>query len=129
MCNTKGQEGHIHGWQSAKETKCQWIDTLFVKLDNPLSNVQLEGLPENVVSLTCSLTTIKASLPNDNTIFILQSQVEVLVNFGMTDFALQEKTRNMNPVDLNNLKTHQAYYTALSCSLSAKGTITQGFDS
>ena len=48
----------------------------------------------------------------------------------MTDFASQGKTRNMNPVDLNNLKTHQAYYTALSHSSSAKGTIIlQGFDS
>ena len=130
LCITKGQEGYVHGWQSTKGTKGQRIlDTLFVKLANPPSNVQLEGLPENVIPLTRSSTTIKASLLNDDTILISQSQVEILVNFGMTDFASQGKTRNKNPVDLNNLRTHQAYYTALSRSSSAKGTIIlQGFD-
>jgi hypothetical protein len=35
----------------------------------------------------------------------------------------------LNPVDLNNCWSHQAYYTALSRSLSADGTvILQGFD-
>ena len=63
------------------------------------------------------------------TLYISRSQVEVLINFSMTDFASQGKTRLKNPVDLNNLQTHQAYYTALSRSSSAKGTIIlQGFD-
>jgi len=114
LCITKGQEGHVHGWQSTQGKKGQRIlDTLFVKLANPPQVVQFDGLPENVVSLTHSSTTVKASLPNDDIIFISYSQVEVLVNFSMTDFALQGKTRPKNPVDLNNLQTHQAYYTAL----------------
>jgi len=47
----------------------------------------------------------------------------------MTDFASQGKTRPFNPVDLNNCRSHQAYYTALSRSASAAGTIIlQGFD-
>ena len=47
----------------------------------------------------------------------------------MTDFASQGKTRPFNVSDLNNLSTHQAYYTALSRSATAKGTlIVQGFD-
>ena len=130
LCITKGQEGHVYGWQSTQGSRGQRIlDTLFVKLANPLSNVQFEGLPENVVPLTCSSTTVKASLPNDDTILISRIQVEVLVNFAMTNFASQGKTRIKNLVDLNNLCTHQAYYTALSCSSSAKGTIIlQGFD-
>ena len=130
LCITKGQEGHVYGWQSTKGTKGQQIlDTLFVKLDNPPSNVQFEGLPENVIPLTRSSNTIKASLSNDDTIFISRSQIEVLINFSMTDYASQGKTRPKNPVDLNNLQTHQAYYTALSRSSSAKGTILlQGFD-
>ena len=41
----------------------------------------------------------------------------------------QGKTRPFNLVDLHNLRTHQAYYTALSRSSSADGTlILQGFD-
>ncbi|KAF8643545.1 hypothetical protein AX14_009534 [Amanita brunnescens Koide BX004] len=47
----------------------------------------------------------------------------------MTDFASQGKTRPYNPVDLNNCRSHQAYYTALSRSASADGTvILQGFE-
>ncbi|KAF8867602.1 hypothetical protein BD779DRAFT_1464056 [Infundibulicybe gibba] len=47
----------------------------------------------------------------------------------MTDYASQGKTRINNVVDLNNCYTHQSYYTALSRSASAAGTIIlQGFD-
>ncbi|KAK0480901.1 hypothetical protein IW261DRAFT_1309856, partial [Armillaria novae-zelandiae] len=41
----------------------------------------------------------------------------------MTDFASQGKTRPFNPIDLNNCRTHQAYYTALSRSATAAGTL------
>ncbi|KAG6882790.1 hypothetical protein C0992_010658, partial [Termitomyces sp. T32_za158] len=41
----------------------------------------------------------------------------------MTDYASQGKTRPYNPVDLTNCASHQAYYTALSRSASAKGTL------
>ncbi|KAF8875567.1 hypothetical protein BD779DRAFT_1450055 [Infundibulicybe gibba] len=47
----------------------------------------------------------------------------------MTDYASQGKTRTHNVVDLNNCYLHQSYYTALSRSASAAGTIIlQGFD-
>ncbi|KAM6502800.1 hypothetical protein JOM56_002777, partial [Amanita muscaria] len=47
----------------------------------------------------------------------------------MTDYASQGKTRRFNIVDLNNSRSHQAYYTALSRSASSMGTlILQGFD-
>jgi hypothetical protein len=47
----------------------------------------------------------------------------------MTDFASQGKTRPYNVSDLNNLRSHQSYYTALSRSATAEGTlILQGFD-
>lgn len=47
----------------------------------------------------------------------------------MTDFALQGKTRPFNIADLNTLSSHQAYYTALSRSATAQGTlILQGFN-
>jgi hypothetical protein len=60
---------------------------------------------------------------------ITRSQVEVIPNFAMTDFASQGKTRPYNIVDLNNCRSHQAYYTALSRSSTAAGTvILQGFD-
>ena len=36
LCNTKGQEGYVYGWQSTIGSKKQHVlDTLFVKLKNP----------------------------------------------------------------------------------------------
>lgn len=47
----------------------------------------------------------------------------------MTDTVSQGKTCPNNVVELNNLLTHQFYYTALLRSATAKGTtILQGFD-
>ena len=90
------------------------LDTLFIKLIKPLSEVQFEGLPSNVVPIYPTTNNIYASLPNDDKIHITCKQVEVLVNFAMTDFGSQGKTQPYNVDDLNNLQTHQSYYTALS---------------
>jgi hypothetical protein len=130
LCMTRGQEGYIHGWQSRIGKNNQLVlDTLFIKLKNPPSEVQFEGLPLNVVPIYPTTNNIYASLPNDDRILITRTQVEVLVNFAMTDFGSQGKTRPDNVGDLNNLQTHQSYYTALSRSASAEGTlILQGFD-
>ena len=57
------------------------------------------------------------------------SPAHVLVNFAMTDFGSQGKSRPYNVSDPNNLRSHQSYHTALSRSTTAKGTlILQGFD-
>jgi hypothetical protein len=130
LCMTRGQEGFVHGWQSKKGSRGQLVlDTLFVKLKDPPANIQLDGLPENVVPVYPTTTNLQVNLPNDERYYITRSQVEVLVNFAITDFASQGKTRPVNAADLNNLGTHQAYYTALSRSATAKGTlILQGFD-
>ena len=130
LCITRGQEAFVHSWQSTIGSRGQQVlDTLFVKLQNPPQPVQFEGLPLNVVPLPKSSVTVKCTLPNDNTIMINRQQVEVLPNFAMTDYSSQGKTRLYNPIDLNNCRTHQSYYTALSRSASAAGTcIVQGFD-
>ena len=131
LCITNGQEATVVGWQSKQGSRGQkMIDTLFLELKNPPSCIQIDGLRENVVPMTCSSNTITCSLPDDSKVTICRTQVEVLPNFAMTDFASQGKTRPFNPVDLNNCRSHQAYYTALSRSASAAGTIIlQGFDS
>ncbi|KAF9458456.1 hypothetical protein BDZ94DRAFT_1116985, partial [Collybia nuda] len=47
----------------------------------------------------------------------------------MTDYAAQEKTRPKNVVHLNSYFSHMSYYTCLSRSASAAGTIiVQGFE-
>ena len=131
LCITNGQEATVVGWQSKKGSRGQlMIDTLFLELKNPPTSIQIDDLEENVVPMICSSNTITCSLPDDTKINICRTQVEVLPNFAMTDFASQGKTRPFNPVDLNNCRSHQAFYTALSRSASAAGTIIlQGFDS
>ncbi|KAF9455952.1 hypothetical protein BDZ94DRAFT_1285957 [Collybia nuda] len=114
LCITKGQEGVVHGWLSTTGSRGQlMLDTLFV-------HVMIEGLPLNVVPLTRTSVKTLCHLPDD---------IEVLPNFSMTDYASQGKTRPCNVVDLNNSRSHHSYYTALSRSASANGTIIlQGFD-
>ncbi|KAF9455408.1 hypothetical protein BDZ94DRAFT_1205770 [Collybia nuda] len=130
LCITNGQEGFVHSWCSTTGSKGQRVlETLFVKLKNPPQTVQIDGLPENVVPLVRTTVSTDCSLPNDKSIYINRSQVEVLPNYAMTDYASQGKTRPENVVDLHNLSSHQAYYTALSRSATADGTlILQGFD-
>ena len=92
--------------------------------------VEMPGLPKkNVVPVYPITTNINAMLPNDEKFHVAHSQVKVLINFSMTDFASQGKTRPWNVCDLNNLRSHQSYYMALSRSATAEGTlILQGFD-
>ena len=124
LCITNGQEGTVVGWKpSLGKLKQKMLDIVYIKLRNPPSKIQLDGLPENVVPLTHSTIPITCKLPDDTKITIVRTQVEILPNFAMTDFAAQGKTRPFNPVDLNNCRSHQAYYTALSRSASADGTV------
>jgi len=126
----RGQEGFVCGWQSKKGTNGQLVlDTLFVKLKEPPTRVEVPGLPENVVPVYPTTKNINTMLPNDEKLLISCTQIEVLINFAMTDFASQGKTRPWNVCDLNNLRSHQSYYTALSRSATAESTlILQGFD-
>jgi hypothetical protein len=130
LCMTKGQDAIVYDWQAAVGSKGQrMLDTLFVKLINPPQTVQFDGLPENIVPLTRTSTSTQCLLPNDAIVNISRSQVEVLPNFAMTDYTSQGKTRVVNVVDLSSARSHQSYYTALSRSASAAGTvILQGFD-
>ena len=126
----KGQEVVVYGWSLAIGSRNQLIlDTLFVELENPPRPVKFDGLPNNIVPLTRNTTSTLCYLPDDSDTQISRSQVDVMPNFSMTDYASQGKTRVYNVVDLNNSRTHQAYYTALSRSASAAGTlIIQGFE-
>jgi hypothetical protein len=129
LCITRGQEAVVYGWNSSLGSRGQRVlDTLFVKLINPPSTVTFDGLPENVVPVYKTSTSIYCTLTDDTKVYITRSQVELLPNFSMTDYSSQGKTRVYNVVDLNNSKNHQSYYTALSRGATAAGTlILQGF--
>lgn len=130
LCITKGQEGTVCGWEAYEGPDGQQcLETLFVKLIKPPQDVQIPGLPMNVVPLSRSTTTMKVTMPNGREFNIKRTQILALPNFSMTDYASQGKTRPFNVVDLGNCRTHHSYYTCLSRSASAQGTILiQGFN-
>jgi len=124
LCITKGQEGHVVGWQAGKGPHGKNIlDTLFIKLDQPAKTVNIDGLPENVVPITRGSKNVECIFSSDLKEYIHRSQVWVLPNFSMTDYTSQGKTRPKNPVDLSNCRSHQSYYTCLSRSATASGTV------
>ncbi len=124
LCITKGQEATVYAWTEGTGSHGKRIlEVLFVSLVCPPSEVQVPGLPPNVVPIIRSSVTVVCSLPDDTTIKLSRTEVEVITNFSMTDFASQGKTRPYNLVDLNNCRTHQSYYTALSRTATAEGTL------
>ena len=127
LCITNGQEGTVAGWQSEPGPDGQPVlDVLFVKLTSPPEEVQIPGLPPNVVPIPRARATTVVTLKNDKTISISREQVKVLPCFSMTDYASQGKTRLNNVVDLQNCSTHQSYYVCLSRRASAAGTAILG---
>ncbi|KAJ7733308.1 hypothetical protein B0H16DRAFT_1468145 [Mycena metata] len=130
MCITKGQEAVVCGWHSIEGPMGQPVlETLFVRLVNPSKKIQIEGLPENVVPLVRTVTHITVLLEDDSLLSVLREQVVCLLNFGMTDYTSQGRSRIENPVELANCKNHMSYYVALSRGVTAEGTvIVQGFD-
>ncbi|KAF8973570.1 hypothetical protein BDZ97DRAFT_1648442 [Flammula alnicola] len=124
LCITKGQEAIVVGWDSsAGPLGKQVLDTLFVKLVNPPQQVNLPDLPTNVVPLTRVSTRVTCSLKSGVNVTIQRQQVLVLPNFAMTDYSSQGKTREYNVVHLAHCKSHMSYYTCLSRSSSAEGTV------
>ncbi|EJD37259.1 hypothetical protein AURDEDRAFT_73413 [Auricularia subglabra TFB-10046 SS5] len=126
---TNGGEGIVVDWISHNiSSDRKTLDVVFIKLTNGSLDVQVENLPPNVVPVCAEEETIKCLLPDDTHISVRRKQVCILPNFAMTDYASQGKTRPVNVVDLHNLHSHQAYYTALSRGAHAAYTlIIQGF--
>ena len=115
LCITKGQEAVMIGWVSFEGLYGrQVLETLFVHLINPPKNIQLADLPSNVVPLTKISSSIQCKTKSDQSIRIRRQQVPVLLNFAMTNYSSQGKTRKYNVVDLGYCRDHQSYYTALS---------------
>lgn len=124
LCITKGQEGSVAGWTyHVGPYQKKVLDTLFVRLTKPPSTVKIDGLPKNVVPITKISTPTRCRFRDDQIRHVDRLQVPVLPNFGMTDYASQGKTRPNNVVELSHCQTHQSYYTALSRSATADGTV------
>ncbi|KAJ3833423.1 hypothetical protein F5878DRAFT_546597 [Lentinula raphanica] len=128
---TKGQKGTVYAWHITQGNFGQQVlETIFVLLDNPPTEVQIDHLPVNVVPISRRKTTGYIALPDDTKICITRNQVDILPGFAMTAHASQGQSLHSNAIDLNTLTDHHAWYTALSRSRSANRTlILQGFDS
>jgi len=85
--------------------------------------VKFDGLPENVVPIAKMSQTIECTMKSDQIRKVDHEQCCVLPNFSMTDYGSQGKTRPNNPVDLQHSNSHQSYYTCLSHSACANGTL------
>ena len=124
LCITKGQEAIVVGWDSfIGPFEKPVLNTLFVKLLRPPQEVNLPGLPTNIVPLTRTSTRITCTLKSGIKIIVQRQQILVLPNFAMTDYTSQGKTRDKNVIDLSRCRNHLSYYTCLSRSSNAKGTI------
>jgi hypothetical protein len=93
LCITKGQEGTVAGWQSYVGPHGKFVlDTLFVRLKNPLHTVKFDGCPENVIPIAKMSQTIGCTMKSDQIRKVEHEQCCVLPNFPMTDYASQGKT-------------------------------------
>lgn len=129
---TNGAEAKVIGWKAkpVDEHNHQVLETVFVELTSPPDQIQLEGLPVNVVPITRQGIDITCTMPNGKLIKIWRSQVPIIPNFAMTDYNSQGRTRKYNVCDLQNCRSHQSVYTCLSRGSTYEGTvIVQGFDS
>jgi len=94
LCKTKGQEGCVAGWNAIKGPYDKPVlDTLFIQLDKPAKTVKIDGLSDNVVSITKATKTIKCTYQSDLEESVERQQVWILPNFSMTDYASQGKTK------------------------------------
>ncbi|KAI0799668.1 hypothetical protein BC629DRAFT_1257540, partial [Irpex lacteus] len=126
LCATNGAEGIVVGWDAVPiEGRKNWfkLNTLFVELVKPPRTLTLTGLPQNVIPIVPSTVTFTVDLTDKQRIRVKRTQVQVLPNFAMTDFASQGRTRENNVVDLRHCQTHMSIYTALSRGSSLDGTL------
>lgn len=124
LCATNGAEGNVVGWHSEKNAMEQDVlSTIFVHLSSNPCNIQIRGLPVNMIPIVASGNTINCLLFDDRQARIHREQVRILPNFAMTNYASQGRTWPWNPVDLRYCKNHQSIYTCLSRSSCLEGTL------
>ncbi|KAI0833884.1 hypothetical protein BC628DRAFT_1406785 [Trametes gibbosa] len=110
LCATNGAEAEVVKMVAGK-TPCgrPCLESLHVRLTSLPQNVQVPGLPMNVIPLGRSKRTVSVTLPaSDTVVAIAREQVMILPNFAMTDYACQGRTRPDNVVHLKFCKNHQA---------------------
>ena len=124
LCVTNGAEATVAGWVADTTSSQRLVlRVLFVTLTNPATPVQLPGLPPNVVPLIARTYSLSATIADKGTIRFSRSQIPILVNFAMTDYSSQGRTRPKNIVDPRDCRTTQSIYTCLSRGSSLAGLL------
>lgn len=134
LCITKGQQGTVLDWdESIGSHGLPVLETVYVSISTPPDGVdgkprviQFPGLPQNVVPIPKSTSSIWATYPNGREQGLRREQVNLLPNFGMTAHASQGATRQYNSVELSRCFDNRSYYTALSRGTSADKTLIIG---
>ena len=127
---TNGAEATVVGWKSREFIKgVKTVDVVFAQLMSPGLATQIPGLPPNIVPIQAETMSITVVCPDDSKLSISRTQVPILPNFAMTDYACQGRTRPFNVIDLKDCKTHQSAYVMLSRGQSlSRLCIIQDFD-
>ena len=122
---TNGAEGVVVGWTENERlnTRLPSLETLFVKLTNPITDLNIGSLPTNVVPIVSRPESIECRHQDGTIRSIIRHQVPINLNFAMTDYSSQGKTRKVNIVSLAHMRNHSAIYTALSRGTSAEETV------
>jgi hypothetical protein len=126
LCMTQGQEARVVRWTSQlieRGLPQRKLDVLYIELISPPKSVKLPNLPVNVVPLTAIDHYVEARLPSDVVVKIKRVQIPVLLNFAMTDYLSQGKTRLTNVIDIADSRSFHAAYTSLSRGTSLAGTL------
>ena len=125
---TNGAEGVIVSWDvfenpTENVENTEVLDTVFVKLINPVTPVNIGSLPSNVVPIIRRSLRINCEHVDGTKRTVNRQQIPINLNFAMTCHASQGKTRKINVVSLREMTKHTHVYTALSRGTSAENTV------
>ncbi|KAJ7585847.1 hypothetical protein C8J56DRAFT_891708 [Mycena floridula] len=70
----------------------EYLETLLVKLTQSAKNILLDGLPLNAVPITRMTSTIPVTFQNGDVRSVSHIQVQVILNFSMTDYNSHGRT-------------------------------------
>ncbi len=96
-CVTNGAEVKVVDWISDTHPLSgkKLLKTLFVELQNPPTDIKLDGLPMNVVPISPDSKAITCDLPDGSSLRINRCQIPVIPNFATDRLLLTRKNETI----------------------------------